>query len=88
MKQSGIWKCADDYDQPPPENKSLGMEGEIPSGEWRSDYAGITSLAQPEELKITTQNITTVNGITINTKDPYLIIRGSSTTETTDYFLS
>ena len=60
VDDEGFLVGPDEFDQPPPSEKSLGGEGDVSPGNTRSDY---TSYSTPSENEIHVQYVTAAGGI-------------------------
>lgn len=75
IKQDGLWKCRDDYNQPPPSDKPIG--GASISGNYRVDSVGIDSTEVPDDKIMTKYTVTDSSNLPIDTTVPYMLVTAS-----------
>lgn len=74
IRQNGSWIGPDEYDEPPPSNKSLGGEGDVN----RDGIRTSTALTIEASRVNPTFYITAAGGISPNLNHPYMRISGSN----------
>lgn len=75
IKQDGMWKCRDDYNQPPPSDKPLG--GSSISGNYRVNSTGLSSTEVPTESVMTKYMVSDSTNLPIDTTVPYMLVNAS-----------
>jgi hypothetical protein len=76
IKQDGLWKCRDDYNQPPPSDKPLS--GASISGNYRQDSTDIGSTEVPDDKIQAKYTVMDSSNLPIDTTVPFMLVTASA----------